>query len=235
MLPHSQRKTPLAQFMNSRWMHITIGTTALLNAILLGWMTLIPKTSNLYGVLHMMDTVILWIFVSELALRFIANGFSFFRSGWNLFDCMIILGIFFPFLDPSHGEIVRALRILRVFYFVETSKKFHKILKGLRRAFPNLLGVAGVATIFYYVFSVIGVALFCALGVKEFSDIGQSAETLFRVLTMDGWYDIYISAYGVRPLGAILFFYTFMILMAFVMLNFFIGVIVDALQKAEGE
>ena len=84
----------------------------------------------------------------------------------------------------------------------------------------------------YYVFAVIGVAMFGDGQSPEFVNILKSFETLFQILTMDDWSSLYGRISKVNP-HAWMFFYSYFIIMVFVALNLFIGVIVGAMQSAE--
>ena len=60
------------------------------NAVLLGMETS-PELMALYGpVILFLDTVCLAIFIVEIALKIIARGTGFFRSGWNVFDFVVV-------------------------------------------------------------------------------------------------------------------------------------------------
>lgn len=233
-MPQAQLQNPLAKFMNSRFIHCIIGITVLLNAVVLGWMTFEPKGSPLYQTLHQVDTIILWTFVCEIVLRLFANGIHFFRSGWNVLDFLVIFSAFIPFPNPAHREIVRALRILRLFYFVEISKKLKHVIHGLVQALPGLVSVVFLSVSLYYMFAIMGVAFLGASGVEEFSNLAKSADTLFQFLTMDDWHALFTKILPIEP-NAGYFFYTYFIIMVFVVLNLFVGVIVGALQNAEAD
>jgi len=63
------------------------------------------------GVLHVLDRVVVVVFVTELVLRPYAKGPRFFRDPWSVFD----LGVVTLSLLPATGglSVLRALRILR--------------------------------------------------------------------------------------------------------------------------
>ena len=59
-----------------------------------------------------LDKICLGIFVVELALKLYAHRWQFWRSGWNIFD-FIIIGI--ALMPATQGfSVLRALRILRL-------------------------------------------------------------------------------------------------------------------------
>jgi voltage-gated sodium channel len=206
----------------------------LLNAFVLGWMTFLSTDNPLFHTLHMIDMCILWIFVGEIGLRFLANRGHFFRSGWNIFDCCVIFSAFIPFSHPILRNMAQYLRILRLFYFVEISKKLHHIIRGLLKAFPGLISVIFLNISFYYIFAMVGVAFFGVSGIPEFSNLKESAETLFQILTMDDWHSLFLRTREIQPYAWV-FFYSYFIVMVFIFVNLFIGVIVNALQSGESD
>jgi voltage-gated sodium channel len=84
----------------------------ILNAITLGLET--SKTAVAYAgtLIQIVDQSCLAIFVIELVAKLLVFRMSFFRSGWNIFD-FIIVGI--ALAPGTEGlSVLRALRILRV-------------------------------------------------------------------------------------------------------------------------
>jgi voltage-gated sodium channel len=59
-------------------------------------------------------------------------------------------------------------------------------------------------------------------------------KTLFQIITGDDWSSIFRSVKSIYPYSWI-YFYSFYITMVFIILNLFIGVVVNALQEAEEE
>jgi voltage-gated sodium channel len=86
-------------------------------------------------------------------------------------------------------------------------------------------------TLIFYIFAVISTKLFAASFPDWFGSLGESAYTLFQVMTLESW-----SMGIVRPVMeqypyAWALFVPFILVTSFTVLNLFIGVIVDAMQK----
>jgi len=64
---------------------------------------------------------------------------------------------------------------------------------------------------------------------EQFGDLGTAALTLFQLMAMDDFGNVVRQAMEHQPL-AWLFFFPFTIIATFVVLNLFIGVIVDSIQ-----
>ena len=76
----------------------TIVAVIIVNAITIGVQTY-PIPGWLNTLVEWADRVFLGVFVVELALRFAADGFRptrFFRSGWNIFDFLVVAVAFIP-------------------------------------------------------------------------------------------------------------------------------------------
>jgi voltage-gated sodium channel len=126
------------------------------------------------------------------------------------------------------------VRVLHLMTMLDASPKMRHILHGLGKAIPGVINVVGILMMFFYIYAVMGVFLFQDAGVAGFDHIGASMRTMFQVLTGDDWAKIMDSAeQGMRY--AWIFFISFYIIVVFVILNLFIGVVVGAMQTAEEE
>ena len=89
--------------------------------------------------------------------------------------------------------------------------------------------------VIYFIFSVIATKFFGAAFADWFGDIGKSAYTLFQIMTLESW-----SMGIVRPVMtqfplAWIFFIPFILITSFAVLNLFIGIIVDAMQRFDDD
>ena len=209
----------------------------LINAVTLGLET-DDNIMNKYGVwLVLIDRVILVIFTIELTLKFYAYRFSFFRSGWNIFDLIIVTIAWVP--TTGALSVLRALRILRVLRLVSVVPQMRRVITALGHSIPGMASVIGVLCIIFYVSAVLTTKLFGDHpdpNMQEwFGSVGASAYTLFQIMTLESW-----SMGIVRPVmehypHSWIFFVPFIIITSFAVLNLFIGIIVDAMQMAQKE
>ena len=218
----------LARLMESKVVHYFVGMLVLLNACVLLALTYYQPPSNIHSILVQTDKAILWVFILEITLRLLGNGRLFFKSPWNVFDFVVIFGSALP-LGLS-AEIMRCLRVLRLFYFIEISTKMRHILQGLYKSLPGIANVTLLLIIIFITFSILGVLMFPSS--DRFTDAGLGMHTLFQVLSGDDWYNVLRDVQKTYAYAWI-YFYAFYIVMVFVILNLFIGVVVGALQAAE--
>lgn len=200
----------------------------LVNAATLGAETSSAMRANHGGWLRALDVVALSIFVVELALKLFAFGPRFFRSGWNVFD-LVVVGIA---LVPSSGPlaVLRALRVLRVLRLVSAVPQLRFVVEALLKAIPGIAAIGGLMLIIFYVGAVIVVGLFGEAYPHWFGGLDKALYTLFQIMTMDSW-----SSGITRPIMedyplAWLFFIPFVLIATFTMLNLFVAVIVNAMD-----
>ncbi len=226
----------LKKFVESdHFQHFLIGLI-LLNAVTLGLETSqFGKENSL--VLHIIDNTILIIFSLELLLKLMVYKGSFFRSGWNWFDFIIVAVSWAP--TSGALSVLRAFRILRVLRLLSVVPQMRRVIGALGHSLPGMASVVGVLGIIFYVSAVLTTKLFGShsdANMQEwFGSIGSSAYTLFQVMTLESW-----SMGIVRPTMELfplswLFFVPFIIITSFAVLNLFIGIIVDAMQVMHEE
>ncbi len=207
----------------------------LINAVTLGLETDADIMSKFGFWLVLIDKTILVLFTIELALKFYAYRFSFFRSGWNIFDFIIVSIAWIP--TTGALSVLRALRILRVLRLLSVVPQMRRVIAALGHSIPGMASVIGVLCIIFYVSAVLTTKLFGDHpdpNMQEwFGSVGASAYTLFQIMTLESW-----SMGIVRPVmqhypNSWIFFVPFIIVTSFAVLNLFIGIIVDAMQMAQ--
>jgi len=203
----------------------------LFNAITLGLETTTFGKQHI-ATLHKVDLVILCVFTVELVLKLFVYRRHFFSGGWNWFDLIIVTISWMP--TSGALSVLRAFRILRVLRLFSVVPQMRRVIGALGHSLPGMASVVGVLGIIFYVSAVLVTKLFGTHSdpnMQEwFGSIGNSAYTLFQVMTLESW-----SMGIVRPTMEIfpwswVFFVPFIIITSFAVLNLFIGIIVDAMQ-----
>ncbi len=215
-----------------RWEQ-TVLTIIVLNAITLGLET--SGTAMVYAgtLLTTLDSVFLTIFVFEIALRLLAHGARFWRDPWSVFDFLVVAVALIPATESLSG--LRALRILRVLRLISAVPSMRRVVSGLFRAIPGMGAVVMLLSLIFYVFSVMATMLYGESFPQYFGTIGESAYSLFQIMTLESWSQgIVRPVLEVHPL-AWLFFIPFILMTSFAVLNLFIGIIVDAMQEQARE
>lgn len=230
-------RAQVQKLVESRGFTNAIAALILFNAATLGLETG-DRIMEAHGpLLKLLDRAVLGLFVCEMLLKFYAYRLSFFRSGWNIFD-LTIIGIS---LIPAAGPlaILRTFRVFRILRLFSVVPQMRIVVTGLLRAIPGMASVMGVIVIIFFVFSVLVTKIFGRTGVPEleaiFGDLGKSMFTLFQLMTLEDWVGgIVEPAMALYPWSWVIFI-PFIILTTFAILNFFIGVIVEAMQNVHAE
>ena len=213
-----------------------------------------PSIEERHGVLlHVLDRIILWTFAAELVLRILAQGrrpFGFFRNGWNVMDFLIVGLSFLPFASQS-VLVIRLLRLLRLVRLVKFVPEMRLLVETILHTIPSMFYLAGLFSLLIYVYAVIGTFAFGANDPMHFGRLHLSVLSLFQVLTLEGWADIMLTniygcdSYGydgkeslcahpaAHPMGATLYFISFVMFGTFLMLNMVIGFIMENLQSTK--
>lgn len=200
----------------------------LFNAVTLGLETSESISARWGGVLAVLDRALLVIFTLEVALRIYAFRGRFFRDPWGLFDLAIITIAWLPATGPL--SVLRALRILRVLRLVSVVPSMRLVVEAMLHALPGMGSIVMLMGLIFYVFAVMATKLYGEILPDRFGTLGSSLYTLFQMMTLESW-----SEANVRPILehqplAWMFFVPFILIATFVVLNLFIGVIVDSIQ-----
>ena len=219
----------LANFVESKSVQRLILIAILVNAVSLG-LNIDPTLIESWDpFLIKLDHLCLGIFVVELLLKIIAYRFSFFRSGWNIFDFVVVVVALIP--NSGALSVLRTLRVLRVLRVLTVVPSLKRVVAAFIHAIPGLGSVVAVMAIFFYAAAVMAVGFFGETHPDWFGSIGKSLYSLFQIMTLESW-----SMGIVRPVmeahpHAWAFFVPFIILATFTILNLFIGIIVSTMQE----
>jgi len=205
----------------------------LLNAAVLGLETSPAIMDRIGGVLIALNRVIVGVFVIELLIKLYAFGWRFFRSGWNVFDFLIVGIAMVPASGPL--EVLRALRILRVLRLLSQVERLRRIVDSLIHALPGMGWTTALLMLVFYVFAVMGTMLYGGAFPDYWGGLGRSFFTLFQIMTLESW-----SSGIARPMLeqfplAWMFFVPFILVSSFMVLNLFIAIIVTATNAVHAD
>lgn len=220
----------LAQVLEGRTFSTIILGIILFNAALMGMETSPSMMARFGGVIDFLDQLCLIIFVIELVVKLYAHGLRFFRSGWNVFD-LIIIGI--ALIPAAHGlSVLRALRVMRVMRVISVAPSLRRVVEGFITALPGMGSVFLLMAMIFYVAAVMATQLYGADFPEKFGNLTASALTLFQVMTLEGWAgDVVRPVMEVHPY-AWLFFLPFILITTFAVVNLLVGLIVNSMQAA---
>ena len=201
-----------------------------LSALLIG-----AKTHDLppqaVSFLSFLDSAITVFFVIELSIRFIAfkDKKSFFKSGWNIFDTIIVIGSLIP-AGGSGILLARLLRVFRVLRLVSMVPELRLLINALITAIPRMGYIALLMFVIFYIYAAVGSILFHQINEVLWGDVSISMLTLFRVATFEDWTDVMYETMAVHPMSWV-YYLTFIFLTAFIFLNMMVGTILEVMGQ----
>ncbi|MEJ8561919.1 ion transporter [Yoonia sp. GPGPB17] len=222
-----------ADLLETAWVRNFIVGVIIFNAVILGMETSKTIMAAAGPLITALDNLCLAIFVVELAAKFFAQRAQFFRSGWNIFD-FIIVGVS---LVPGNGglSVLRALRILRVLRVISVVPSLRRVVEGFVTALPGMGSVFLLMGIVFYIAAVMATKLFGTSFPEWFGTLGRSGYSLFQIMTLESW-----SMGIVRPVMEVypyawVFFVPFIMVTTFAVVNLLVGLIVNSMQDAHAE
>lgn len=223
----------LTAFLESKRFQYFIVTVIIINAVVLGMQTSSTLMQSAGGFLEWLDKIALVIFVTEIILKFVAYRLAFFKNPWNIFDFIIVGTALLP--AGSGVSVLRGLRVLRAFRLVSAIPAMRNVIQALLNSIPAMGSVITIMGLIFYVFAVMSTNLFGEAFPHWFGTIGLSLYSLFQIMTLESW-----SMGMVRPIMeefpyAWAVFVPFIIFTTFAVLNLFVAIIVNSMQKAAHE
>jgi len=245
----------LHKIVNSLWFQNSIIGVILFAGVIIGLETS-PYMMEQYGaILKALDKVILSIFVLEIVMKMGAQGnrpWLYFRNPWNVFDFIIVAICLLPF-NSQFVAVLRLARILRVLRLVTVLPRLQILVGALLKSIPSMGYVSMLLFLHFYVYAVMATFIFGKNDPLHFGSLGASLLTLFQVVTLEGWVEVMrIQMFGSAqfgyegmehlivhsqafPVGAPLFFISFIVIGGMIILNLFIGVIMNSMQESQAE
>ena len=212
---------------DNRIFQFTVVAIIILNAILIG-ATTYDLDPLFLDTIHLLDYAITIFFVIEILIRFIGekNKADFFKSGWNIFDTIIVAISLIPIPNNSSYLVLRLLRIFRVLRLISVIPELKKIIEAILESIRRVFFVSLLLFIILYIYATIGSILFADDDPSRWGDLGISLITLFQVLTLSSWETVML------PMQAIywwawVYFFSFIVVCGITILNLVIAILVD--------
>ena len=243
------------QLADAPWFQNAITIVIVLAGVLVGIETYQDFAARHHGVIHVLDQLIIWIFVAEVVIKMAAEGrrfYRYFQDPWNVFDFLIVAACFMP-VDAQYVMVLRLARLLRVLKLVRALPKLQVLVGALLKSIPSMAYVSLLLLLLFYVYAVAATFMFSANDPVHFATLPLSMLSLFRAVTLEDWTDLmYINRDGCAnygydgiehlctaseayPIGSPLIFVSIVLLGTMIILNLFIGVIMSGMEAAQEE
>ena len=217
--------------MASAWFDFLIFGVIIANAVVLGLDTYDSIRRDAGGLLHTLNDVFLGVFVVELAIRIGAYGRrpqDFFKSGWNVFDFVVIGAAFLPGLREN-STLLRLVRLARVLRVIRLLPELRLLITAVGRSLPGLASLTVMAVILPYVYGIVGWLVFGDALPDEYGNIGDAMLTLFLLLSLENLPSVVERGMEVSDVP---YYVSFVLIAAFLVLNILIGVVINSLDEA---
>jgi voltage-gated sodium channel len=230
-----------AKVVNSSLFKNAIIAVIFLTALVVGLETSESIYSAHGPLLRFIDKLILGIFIVEIILKMVAQSpkpLHFFRDPWNVFDFIIVAICLLP-LNSGFATVLRLARVLRVLRLVTALPKLQLLVGALLKSIPSMGYVGLLLSVLFYIYGVTGVFFFSKGDPLHFGTLPDALLTLFGVITLEGWttlmYDLLRGDVEISPIKVVGYFLSFVMFGTMIMLNLFIGVIMNSMQEMNDE
>jgi voltage-gated sodium channel len=226
-------RNALARAVDSRPFTVAVVGKIAVNAAVLGLQTYEGVVARWGRELDLLNAACVAVFVVELLVRLASywpRPWRFFRDGWNLFDFVVVAAAFVPAISQN-STLLRLARLLRVVRIVRVLPDLRVLFLGVWRSVPPLASIAAVTAMILFVYGMVGWIWFGDELPEQWGDIGRAMLTLFVMLTLENFPSYMEAAMEVDP-WAFLYFVTFVLVAAFVVLNVLIGIVLNSMEEA---
>lgn len=188
--------------MSSKFKQIFLNEKILLIVILLNTLIIFFQESGLKSHIYLYFDIICTIFfIVEIIVKINTYSFKeYWKDNWNRLDFILvcistpaILTTFFEAGILSNLSVLLTLRLLRVFRLFRAFHffpNFGKIMEGLSRALSQSKAILLGFFVIIVISGLINCCLFKNIAPEYFATPLDSIYTVFRIFTVEGWYDI---------------------------------------------
>jgi voltage-gated sodium channel len=223
----------LARIVDSGAFATIVVGTIVVNAVVLGLQTYDEVVDHWGTRLDVLSGVCLAVFVVELLIRIASywpRPWRFFRNGWNIFDFVVVAAAFVPGIRQN-STLLRLARLLRVIRIVRVLPDLRVLLLGVWRSIPPLASIGAVTAMILFVYGMVGWIAFGDELPEQWGNIGRAMLTLFVMLTLEDFPLYMDAAMEVEP-WAWIYFVSFILVAAFIVLNVLIGIVLNSMEEA---
>ncbi len=150
--------------------------------------------------LHGADEAITILFVVEAVVKMRRFGIrGYFRDGWNRFDLTLVvlalpsLADLFMAVDmDAYGTflVLRAVRVVKLLRTIRFFPNINGLVQGVERAVKASFVVIVAFAIALFIVALFTQRLFAAVSPDHFGDPARALYSVFKIFTVEGWFDI---------------------------------------------
>ena len=210
-------------------------------------------------VFQLINLFIIAVFSLEVIVKILAEGdrpMHYFSDGWNKFDFFILIICIASYSEGGgFVAVLRMIRLFRVLKLLSALPQLKLLTSALIKSIPSIGNVVILLSLHFYIFGAMATILFSANDPVHFETLHLSILSLFRAATLEDWTDLmYINMYGCAeygydsarlaakcvdstpmPIVSSFFFTIFVLTGSMIILNLFIGVIINGMDESRTE
>ena len=205
----------------------------LFNAVVLGLETFDSLAGRYHGLFGLINNVILGIYVVELLIRLTAfrwNARAFAEDNWNIFDFLVVVASFVPWLREN-AMLLRVVRVARIVRVVRFLPDLRVIMGAIGRSVPGVASLAAATVLLIYIYGMLGWVLFGTHDPENYGNIGHAMLTMFVMLTLENLPDNIAMGQQISE-WTIVFFISYTVIASFLIFNLFIGIVLNSMEEA---
>lgn len=198
ILMSSQYKTPY-RLINLWIAEKTVVLFIIINAIALFLDSFPSLNSATHGILTTVDEGCTFFFLVEIFFKVYAMGSfrAYWRDNWNRFDFIVVILslpslviFFFDFKALSAFLVLRLSRLFKFFRLLRFTPHGMMIWEGIIRSLKASVSIFLALFLLNFLFAMGATILFGELVPEYFGNPIISAYSMFKVFTIEGWYDV---------------------------------------------
>ena len=222
-----------ARIVDSTPFVVVVVATIAVNAVVLGLQTYDEVVDRWGDLLLAINAACVGVFILELLIRIASywpRPWEFFKHGWNVFDFVVVGATFVPGV-AENSTLLRLVRLLRVVRIVRVLPELRVLLRGVWKSVPPLASIGAVTAMILFVYGMVGWVLFADDLPEQWGNIGRAMLTLFVMLTLEDFPVYMADAMEIHP-WAWLYFVSFILVAAFIVINVLISVVLNSMEEA---
>jgi voltage-gated sodium channel len=228
----------IKQIVGAKSFHHFIVAVIVLAGVVAGLETSPAMMERHRPILLGLDKFILGVFIVEALLKMAAQGrrpWRYFADGWNVFDFLIVVLCVLPVGGPF-AAVLRLTRALRLLRLVSALPKLQLLVGALLKSLSAMGYVSLLLALLFYIYAVAGIHLFGQHDPKHFGSLPAAFLSLFRLVTLDNWADLFNGQLPHVPgIKVAIYFVTFIVFGTMIILNLFIGIIMNSMSEMHAE
>lgn len=145
------------------------------------------------------DSVFTLLFLVEAIVKISSDGWNkYWQSNWNRFDFIVVIialpSLASPFIEHSMATnavlALRSMRLFKSFKVIRFIPNIRQLLNGIKLAFRSSLLIIAAGIVILFIFSILASTIFGSIAPEYFGNPGISLYSIFRLFSIEGWYEM---------------------------------------------